>query len=137
MHYYQFNIGDYAVHTAHLEPLEDLAYRRLLDLYYLTEKPIPLDIDTVSRLIRMRSHCDCVAFVLGEFFSKTAKGFINKRADNEICAYKGKSGQASKAAKARWDKEREKQRLRSDSDALQANSERNAKHKTLNINQET
>jgi len=35
MHYYQFNIGDYASHTRHLSDLEDLAYRRLLDAYYL------------------------------------------------------------------------------------------------------
>lgn len=137
MHYYQFNIGDYAVHTAHLEPLEDLAYRRLLDLYYLSEKPIPLDLESVSRLIRMRQHRDCIAFVLSEFFLKTSKGFVNKRADNEIASYKGRSDKASVAAKARWDKEKEKQRLKRDADALHEHSGRNAKHKTLTTKQET
>ena len=39
MHYYSFNIGDYASHTRHLTAIEDLAYRRLLDLYYLHEQP--------------------------------------------------------------------------------------------------
>ena len=34
MHFYQFNIGDYASHTRHLNPIEDIAYRRLLDIYY-------------------------------------------------------------------------------------------------------
>ena len=37
MNYYPFHLGDYAARTAHLEPMEDLAYRRLLDLYYLGE----------------------------------------------------------------------------------------------------
>ena len=39
MHFYSFNIGDYASHTRHLTPMEDLAYRRLLDIYYLHEQP--------------------------------------------------------------------------------------------------
>lgn len=28
MHYYNFHIGDYASHTRHLSPIEDIAYRR-------------------------------------------------------------------------------------------------------------
>lgn len=38
MNYFPFHVGDYAAHTAHLEPLEDLAYRRMLDAYYLRAK---------------------------------------------------------------------------------------------------
>ncbi|NDC25981.1 MAG: DUF1376 domain-containing protein, partial [Proteobacteria bacterium] len=34
MHYYPFHVGDYQAHTAHLTNTEDLAYRRMLDLYY-------------------------------------------------------------------------------------------------------
>ena len=34
MIYYPFHIGDYIAHTAHLDPIEDCAYRRLLDAYY-------------------------------------------------------------------------------------------------------
>ena len=40
MNYYPFHIGDYASHTRHLTLMEDLAYRRLLDLYYLHERPL-------------------------------------------------------------------------------------------------
>ena len=50
MNYYPFHLGDYAAHTAHLEPMEDLAYRRMLDLYYRTEKPLPLDTAEIARL---------------------------------------------------------------------------------------
>ena len=84
MHYYQFNIGDYQSHTAHLSEMEDLAYRRLLDWYYLHESPIPLDAGEVARQIRMRSHSDSIAIVLQEYFERTADGWIHHRADIEI-----------------------------------------------------
>lgn len=51
MNYYPFHIGDYASATRHLSWDEDAAYRRLLDLYYTTEKPIPLDERSVFRLL--------------------------------------------------------------------------------------
>ena len=68
MHYYQFNIGDYHTHTDHLSEMEDLAYRRMLDWCYLHEKELPLDCEQIARLIRMRSHTDCIAIVIEEFF---------------------------------------------------------------------
>ena len=71
MHYYQFHIGDYATHTRHLNLLEDLAYRRLLDLYYLHEQPLNGCSTTVARLIGMRDHEVEVGTVLNEFFVRT------------------------------------------------------------------
>jgi len=56
MHYFQFNIGDYASHTRHLSLLEDLAYRRLLDLYYLKDGELFGDEADVARQIGMREH---------------------------------------------------------------------------------
>lgn len=100
MHYYQFNIGDYASHTRHLSLLEDLAYRRLLDAYYLHEKPIAEDSSAVARQIGMREHAELVEMVLNEFFELTDGGYVNRRADKEIQAYKGKIEQASRAGKA-------------------------------------
>ena len=85
MFYYQFNIGDYLKHTAHLTPLEDIAYRRLLDTYYDTEKPIPNDIPLVSR--KLRIDAETVEMVLKEFFLQTEEGYRNKRADIEIEVY--------------------------------------------------
>ena len=43
MIWYKFHLGDYITHTLHLSDAEDLAYRRLLDLYYMSEAPIPLE----------------------------------------------------------------------------------------------
>ena len=100
MHYYQFNIGDYASHTRHLTLLEDLAYRRLLDAYYLHEQPLNGDSTIVARQIGMREHADVVDAVLNEFFELVDGSFVNQRADKEIQAYKGKIEQASRAGKA-------------------------------------
>ena len=53
MHFYSFNIGDYMSHTMHLSPMEDLAYRRCMDIYYLHEKPLPEDKKDVARLVKI------------------------------------------------------------------------------------
>ena len=120
MHYYQFNIGDYSSHTAHLEPLEDIAYRRMLDWCYLHERPLPNDIEQISKLIRMRSHTDCIASVLREFFDLTPDGWWKDRIGEEISRANEKSEKAKASAKARWSKEK------SDANALQPQSEGNA-----------
>jgi len=86
MHYYQFNIGDYLKQTTHLTSDEDLTYRRLLDLYYDTEGPIPTAIPLVSRKVRMPE--TIVQTVLDEFFVLTEGGYRNKRADAEILSYR-------------------------------------------------
>ena len=85
MHYYNFNVGDYIKHTLHLTAMEDLAYRRLLDMYYDTESPIPNNIPLVSR--RLRIDQDVVESVLNEFFELTQDGYRNYRADGEIEDY--------------------------------------------------
>ena len=80
--------------------MEDLIYRRLLDWYYLNEKPIPSDYIQAARLIQAKDHFPEVEQVLNEFFTQTDDGWINKRADEEIAHFKAKSEQASKAGKA-------------------------------------
>ena len=85
MIWYKFHIGDYLTHTVHLSDAEDLAYRRLLDLYYMSEKPIPLDIRVVSRKIRLDE--DITESVLGEFFEHTENGYFNNRCYVEIANY--------------------------------------------------
>ncbi len=101
MHYYQFNIGDYASHTKGLNLLEDLAYRRLLDYYYLAERPFNGCSTDVARLIGMRDNVGEVDYVLRTYFTNdNEKMWINTRADKEINAYKDKSTKASVAGKA-------------------------------------
>jgi uncharacterized protein YdaU (DUF1376 family) len=100
MHYYQFNIGDYVSHTRHLSPIEDIAYRRLLDAYYLSERPLNSGVAVVARQIGLRDYQEEVAVVLDEFFKLTEEGWINSRADKEIAHFHSKIEQASKAGKA-------------------------------------
>ena len=100
MHYYQFNIGDYASHTRHLSPIEDIAYRRLLDLYYLHERPLNSGLTSVARQINLREYESEIKSVLEEFFTLTDDGWINVRADKEIAHYRGKIEQASRAGRA-------------------------------------
>jgi len=102
MHYYQFNIGDYMRDTAHLDEMEDLAYRRMLDLYYLRESPLPDDVKEIAKLIRMRTHCECIANVLREFFTLSDKGWINAKADSVLTKIYSKSIKAKLAADKRW-----------------------------------
>jgi uncharacterized protein YdaU (DUF1376 family) len=100
VNYYPFHIGDYSTHTAHLEPMEDLAYRRLLDLYYLREGPLPPDIGECARLVRLRSHIEVVEAVLKEFFLEYPTGWINERCDHEIARMVEKKTKASASGKA-------------------------------------
>lgn len=144
MHYYSFNIGDYAGSTQHLEPMEDLAYRRMLDLYYSKETPLPESIDELARLIRMRSHSDCITIVLRDFFELKKDGYHCKRADEEISKFKSKSKKASKSASARWKKKQVKTNTSDyknkgcerNANALQTQSEGNANQEPITNNQE-
>ena len=85
MLWYKFWIGDYITHTTHLADAEDLAYRRLLDLYYMSERPIPLDTQSVARKIRL--DLDITETVLEEFFDKDVDGYRHGRCDHEIGKY--------------------------------------------------
>ncbi len=91
MHYYQFNIGDYAKSTKHLTLLEDLAYRRLLDIYYDTEKPLNRNVKQLARIAGMSAHTDEITNVLADFFIETEEGFTQKKAACGIEAYQAKA----------------------------------------------
>jgi uncharacterized protein YdaU (DUF1376 family) len=101
MHYFNFNIGDYASHTRHLSLLEDLAYRRLIDAYYLAEKPFTGSPADIAKDIGMTSQIEEVYYVLTKFFEQSDDGtWFNKRCDEEIAHYHGKHQQAIRAGKA-------------------------------------
>jgi uncharacterized protein YdaU (DUF1376 family) len=54
MNFFPFHIGDYAAHTRNLSLIEDLAYRRMLDAYYLAEMAFNGSAADVARSIGMR-----------------------------------------------------------------------------------
>ena len=94
MHYYQFNIGDWALHTSHLSLEEEAVYRRILDFYYDTELPIPEDTKPVIRRLRLSQHSEVVDIILEEYFYLEDDGWHNKRVDEEIEKFKAKSDRA-------------------------------------------
>jgi len=100
LNYFPFHLGDYASHTAHLEPLEDLAYRRMLDLYYMREGPLPDDIQAIGRLIRLRDNLGEIRAVLNEFFVQCDEGYRHTRCDAEISKMQDKQAKARASAKA-------------------------------------
>lgn len=86
MNYYKHHIGDYAAATAHLTWDEDMAYTKLLRVFYRDERPLPADIAATCRLVRAgtKPQKDAVARVLQEFFSLTADGWVQGRAEKEV-----------------------------------------------------
>jgi len=126
MHYYQFHIGDYKSHTHHLSLFEDLAFRRLLDHYYLHE--LPIKQRDIARQIGMRDHEQEVLTVLEEFFLSTEKGYINPRADDEIAKYRKFIEDGKRGAAKRW--------LKGDDSPPIATPIATINHKPITINQE-
>ena len=104
MNYYEHHIGDYAEATAHLTFIEDATYSRLIRKYYATEKPLPIDVKLVQRLINARSkeEKNSVVSGLNEFFTLTDDGWRQERCDHEIARFKDKQLKARRSAEGRW-----------------------------------
>ena len=101
MNYYPFHIGDYISHTSHLSDAEDLAYRRMIDLYYQTEEPFK-DVAWVAR--RIKSTPEIVKLLLEEFFEFDSDVWRSKRADEEIAKYRLKADSARNANRIKTEK---------------------------------
>jgi uncharacterized protein YdaU (DUF1376 family) len=101
MNYYPFHIGDYISHTSHLSDAEDLAYRRMIDLYYQTEEPFK-DVAWVAR--RIKSTPEIVKLLLEEFFEFELDAWRSKRADEEIAKYRLKADSARNANRIKTEK---------------------------------
>jgi uncharacterized protein YdaU (DUF1376 family) len=116
VNFYDFHIGDYASRTAHLEPMEDLAYRRMLDLYYMREEALPSDVQEVARLLRLRGQETVIQAVLAEFFTLTDRGWEHAKCEAVIAIAVDKREKAQASAAKRWDSERTANAMRSHSD---------------------
>jgi len=138
MHYYQFNIGDYSSHTSRLSIYEDIAYRRLLDLYYLNERPLNGCSTDVAREIGMLDSLGDVEFVLNKFFTEKSSAWHNKRCDQDIRAYKSKQKTAKKAGIASGiARNKKRTTVERPLNAKATDVEPTINHKPLTINQET
>jgi uncharacterized protein YdaU (DUF1376 family) len=73
----------------HLTLLEHGIYRQLIDMYYLTESPIPSDLEITFRKIcaRTQEEKEVTKVILKEFFEITDFGWVHSRCDLEIGKY--------------------------------------------------
>ena len=104
MNFYPFHIGDYAAHTRHLSLMEDLAYRRLIDLYYLNEGALDGEASLIARKIGMSDFSSDVQYILESFFEKVGDCWFSKRCDDEIAKYRLKAESARNANRAKSEK---------------------------------
>ena len=130
MHYYKFNLKDYAVSTPHLSNEEDLCYRRLMDLYYLNEAPLADDKQMLSKRCRLPEQT--ISAVLQEFFKLEEIGWIHGRCDEEIAAANRISEMKKEAGKRGGKASAKQKQSKSKADAKQVLSTNTALASTHN-----
>ncbi|WP_017760677.1 YdaU family protein [Pseudacidovorax intermedius] len=89
MNFYKRYPGDYAKKTSRLTLAQHGAYSLLLDEIYLTEAPLPADLDELHRICRAmtKPEQEAVRIVADRFFPVAADGLRhNERATEEIAA---------------------------------------------------
>lgn len=86
MIYYRRYIGAYQKRTTRLSMRDHGAYALMLDFYYAEELPLPLELDDIYDLCKVRTPDDrkSVDKVLRLHFEKRTDGYHNERADHEI-----------------------------------------------------
>lgn len=105
MYYFKLHVGDYYASTLELSADEHGAYLMLLMAYYRSERPLPLSMKEIYRIARSTTddHRAAVDYVLGRYFEKRADGYYNERCEYEIDVARGKVDKSKKAARARWE----------------------------------
>jgi uncharacterized protein YdaU (DUF1376 family) len=89
------------------------AYRRLIDFYYASEKPLPLDVEQIYEIARCRGKLEreAIDYVVDKFFFRSHDGFRQKKCDEIISAYlEGEPEREEKKANSKERKRRSRQR---------------------------
>ena len=96
MNYYPHHIGDFRSGTINMTRIERWIYRDMMDVYYDTEKQLPLELEKVCDLVGARADDECkiVAYLLRSKFIKTDDGYQHERCELEIYAYRNKADTA-------------------------------------------
>ena len=84
--------------------MEDLAYRRLIDQYYLDESPLKGEPALIARRIGMSDFSSDVQYILETFFEKDGDLWVSKRCDGEIAKYRLKADSARNANRIKSEK---------------------------------
>jgi uncharacterized protein YdaU (DUF1376 family) len=121
--WYPHHLGDYLKKTGHLSLVEEGVYRRLIDWYYIHEKPLPKDDASIARIVRARTPAErsAVRTVVGEFFIEAEDGWHQGRIDKQLAkAEKSRVGEDGKRDTARVRKQRSRERRAQMFQALQS-----------------
>lgn len=110
MIYYKHFIGDFQRDTGHLSLTERGAYRALLDGFYATERPLPLDMTQLCRMVGAVSKAerDALKRILEEFWIKSEEGWTNARAAQELAKSEENRETNRRLANRRWSKRSER-----------------------------
>ena len=95
--WHKFNYRDYRDETFGLPDAEDLAYRRLIDLYYANEGRIPADKAVLERIVALEY--DCIEPVLKTYFRRLPDRWAHDRLDQDLARRKAQAEQARAAGK--------------------------------------
>ena len=84
--WYAWFPSDYRAKTAHLNFVQDSAYRRLLDAYYDRRLPLPIESAALYRLASAQSKAErnAVDFVVKEFFTNGDGQLRHSRCDEQL-----------------------------------------------------
>lgn len=94
MNYVEHHLGDYAKNTLKLSMIEDGAYRRLLDAYYIDEAPIAAKDRYKAARATTRAEKAAVDEVLARYFVLVDSVFTHARCDEEIAKFHAKPKKA-------------------------------------------
>jgi uncharacterized protein YdaU (DUF1376 family) len=122
MHYYRHHIGDFLKDTGHLSNDQMAVYLRMLWKYYLDEKPLQDDCESIA--FAMRSDEKTVNLIFRHFFVLHDDGWHHNRCDKEIADFHGKKQKAANSANARWN----------NASAMRTHTERNADEPVFDAN---
>lgn len=85
MNWYKHYIGDFQRDTGHLTLSQVGAYRALIDHYYATEEPLPMDRASLYRICRAHTQSEQLAVTIAVgFFSEFNGRYHHDRIDREI-----------------------------------------------------
>jgi uncharacterized protein YdaU (DUF1376 family) len=127
-------MGDYQRDTGHLSLSQDGAYRRMMDHYYSTESPLPIEKPLLYRICGAmdKAEKESVDYVASKFFVAHDGKLYHQRIDEEISKASEKIANL-KANGASGGVESGKQRLTK----IEANASANVEAKTNNTNTNT
>ena len=78
--------ADYRAKTAHLDYMQDSAYRRMIDAYYERRGPLPADPQALYRICsaRTQDECEAIDYVSKQFFQNGDGVLRHGRCDEQI-----------------------------------------------------